>query len=42
MEDAVTVILLILIISMYGYAVGYTLGAIIKALINEDKRKDDK
>ena len=42
MEDAVTVILLILIISMYGYAVGYTLGVIIKALINKDKRKDDK
>ena len=42
MKDTVTVILLILIISMYGYAVGYTLGAIIKALINEDKRKDDK
>lgn len=42
MKDAATVILLILIISMYGYAVGYTLGVIIKALINKDKRKDDK
>ena len=42
MKDAVTVILLILIISMYGYAVGYTLGVIIKALINKDERKDDK
>lgn len=40
MKDAVTVILLVIIFIMYGYA----LGVIAKALIdiNKDKRKDDK
>ena len=40
MEDAVTVILLVIIFIQYGYA----LGVIAKALIdmNKDERKDDK
>ena len=40
MKDAVTVILLILIISMYGYALGVTTKALID--MNKDERKDDK
>lgn len=40
MEDAATVILLILIISMYGYALGVTAKALID--MNKDERKDDK
>ena len=42
MKDTVTVILLVIIVSMYGYAIGYTLGAVIKALVDKNKRKDDK
>ena len=40
MEDAVTVILLIIIFIPYGYALGVTARALID--INKDKRKDDK
>lgn len=40
MEDAVTVILLVIIFIMYGYALGVTAKALID--INKDKRKDDK
>lgn len=40
MEDAATVILLIIIFMMYGYALGVTAKALID--INKDKRKDDK
>ena len=40
MKDVATVILLILIISMYGYALGVAAKALID--INKDKRKDDK
>lgn len=40
MKDAVTVILLVIIFIMYGYALGVTAKALID--INKDKRKDDK
>ena len=40
MKDTVTVILLVVIVSMYGYALGVTAKALID--INKDKRKDDK
>ena len=40
MEDAVTVILLVIIFIMYGYALGVAAKALID--INKDKRKDDK
>ena len=40
MEDAATVILLVIIFIMYGYALGVTAKALID--INKDKRKDDK
>ena len=40
MKDTVTVILLVLIVSMYGYALGVTAKALID--INTDKRKYDK
>ena len=41
MKDAVTVILLIIIFMMYGYALGVTAKALID--INKDnERKDDK
>ena len=40
MEDAVTVILLIIIISMYGYALGVTAKALID--MKKDERKHDK
>ena len=40
MKDAATVILLVIIFTMYGYALGVTAKALID--INKDKRKDDK
>ena len=40
MKDTVTVILLVVIVSMYGYALGVTAKALID--MNKDKRKDDK
>lgn len=40
MKDAVTVILLVIIFIIYGYALGVTAKALID--INKDKRKDDK
>lgn len=40
MKDTVTVILLVIIFIMYGYALGVTAKALID--INKDKRKDDK
>ena len=40
MKDAVTVILLVIIFIMYGYALGVTAKALID--INKDERKDDK
>ena len=40
MKDAVTVILLVIIFIMYGYALGVTAKALID--INKNKRKDDK
>lgn len=40
MEDAATVILLVIIFIMYGYALGVTAKALID--MNKDKRKDDK
>ena len=40
MKDTVTVILLVIIFIMYGYALGVTAKALID--MNKDKRKDDK
>lgn len=40
MEDAVTVILLVIIFIMYGYALGVAAKALID--MNKDERKDDK
>ena len=40
MKDTVTVILLVIIFIMYGYALGVTAKALID--INKDERKDDK
>ena len=39
MKDTVTVILLIIIFVMYGYALGVTAKALID--MNKDERKDD-
>ena len=39
MKDTVTVILLIIIFMMYGYALGVTAKALID--MNKDERKDD-
>ena len=40
MKDTVTVILLIIIFMMYGYALGVAAKALIN--MNKDERKDDK
>ena len=40
MKDTVTVILLIVIFMMYGYALGVAAKALID--MNKDERKDDK
>lgn len=40
MKDAVTMILLVIIFMMYGYALGVTAKALID--MNKDERKDDK
>ena len=40
MKDAVTVILLVIIFIIYGYALGVTAKALID--MNKDERKDDK
>lgn len=40
MKDTVTVILLVIIFIMYGYALGVTAKALID--MNKDERKDDK
>lgn len=40
MKDTVTVILLVIIFVMYGYALGVTAKALID--MNKDERKDDK
>ena len=40
MKDIVTVILLVIIFIMYGYALGVTAKALID--MNKDERKDDK
>ena len=39
MKDTVTVILLVIIFIMYGYALGVTAKALID--MNKDERKDD-
>ena len=39
MKDTVTVILLVIIFVMYGYALGVTAKALID--MNKDERKDD-
>lgn len=41
MKDTVTVILLIVIFMMYGYALGVTAKALID-INKDDERKDDK
>ena len=40
MKDTVTVILLVIIFIMYGYALGVTAKALID--MNKNERKDDK
>ena len=42
MKDTVTVILLIIIFAMYGYALGVTAKALIDMNKDKDERKDDK
>lgn len=42
MKDTVTVILLIVIFMMYGYALGVTAKALIDINKDKDERKDDK
>ena len=41
MKDSVTVILLVIIFIMYGYALGVTAKALID-MNKDDERKDDK